>query len=285
MRLAAAFGAFLVSLDGVKSPATVTWYRARLASLAPFLGDIDIASITVHDLRRWRSTFNGHVSVLTMHGNVRACRRFFHWLEDEGLLSCSPARRLELPRKPKGRARGITHEDLRAMLTAAAGIGEKELALCWFFYSTGARRGGVVNLQLADLHLDRGFAYVHEKNDKTRMVPLLPEAVEAMRAYLAVRPAGLGGVFLGKRGSLSGSGVYRVLERVAKAAGVVGEWNPHSFRHRRARDWLAAGSPLSVVSQGLGHSGLAVTADIYGVLPDEQVNGQLLQVGLPGFAL
>lgn len=282
MLASAALEAFLLSCRGCRSPETVSWYRWRLAPLVTFLSDSDVTVVTLADLRVWRASFNGNGSVYTLHGNVRACRRFFRWLEDEGIVEHSPARRLELPRLPKGCARGIAHNDLQKMLRAAAGMGELELALCWFFYSTGARRGGAVNLRLRDVCLDRGRAYVHEKGDKTRAVPLMPEAVEALRAWLSVRPDSVDDhVFLGRRGGLSGSGVYRVLQRVAKEAGVAEEWNPHSWRHRRARDWLGAGVPLSVVSQGLGHDDVSVTAGIYGVLPDEQVQAQLLQVRLP----
>jgi len=282
----AAYEAFLLSLDGCKSPATLIWYRGRLSSLVDFLGvTMFVGAVTIQELRQWRASLAGRYSAHTLHGYVRAARRLFRWLEDEGEIVYSPARRLELPRLPKGQVKGIEHDDLRKMLDAASEMGARELALCWFFYSTGARRGGVVGLRLSDLHLDCGRAYVHEKNNKTRMVPLIPEAVAAMWAWLSVRPASSDDhVFMGKRGPLSGIGVYKVLERVAIRAGVDGQWNPHSFRHCRARDWLAAGVPLSVVSQGLGHSGLAVTADIYGVLPDEQVNKQLLQPPLP-FAL
>ena len=285
MQVRAALDAFLLSLDGSKSPATLTWYRCRLSPLVVFLGDVDVADVTIHDLRRWRADLNGRVSVYTLHGNVRAARRLFSWLVDEEVISISPARHLERPRLPKGRVKGIEHDDLRKMLTVAMAIGSRELALCWFFYSTGARRGGVVGLRLSDLHLDRGFAYVHEKNSKTRMVPLIPEAVAALSAWLSVRPKTEDDhVFVGKRGALTGSGVYRLMGSIAKSAGVSDQWNPHSFRHRRARDWLAAGVPLSVVSAGLGHSGVAITADIYGVLPESQIQRQLLQPGLP-FAL
>jgi len=277
-----ALGAFLLSLDGSKSIATQTWYHCRLTPLVEFLGDVDIEAVTLDDLRRWRSGFNG-VSPYTLHGNVRAARRWFKWLEDEETISRNPARRLELPRLPKGYARGIEHEDLRKMLDVAVEMGAFEFALCWFFYSTGARRGGVVNLRLLDLHLNLGRAYVREKNCKMRMVPLVPDAVAAMWAWLSVRPLVPDDhVFIGRRGvGLGGSGVYKAMRRVALSAGVEGDWNPHAFRHRRARDWLAAGVPLSVVSQGLGHDDVSVTAGIYGILPDEQVQSQLLQPRLP----
>jgi site-specific recombinase XerD len=219
-------------------------------------------------------------SVHTLHGYIRAARRLFHWLEDEGALAANPARRLELPRLPKGTVRGIEHEDLKKMLAAAAC--PRDLALTWFFYSTAARCGGVVNLRLGDLKLERGMAYVTEKGSKTRVVFLVPQAVEALRAWLAVRPT-LGPddhVFTGLRGALRSSGVYQVLERLAKAAGVVSGWNPHSFRHRRLRDLQAAGVSLGVVSQIAGHADVSVTVDIYGRLPENELQ-RASQIPLP----
>lgn len=287
-----------MSLNGVAAKSTRVWYQKRLGALVRFLGEMDVGAVTVADLRRWRvalcertSRYENHpsgrasepggLSQHTLHGYVRAARRWFKWMEDEGLIETNPARRLELPKLPRGRVKGIEHDDLRAMLDAAADLGPRELALCWFFYSTGARLAGVVGLRLRDLHLDVGRAYVTEKGDKTRAVFLVPEAVKAMTAYLAVRPdCADDHVFLGLRGPLKNSGMYQVLERVAKAAGVAHGWNPHNWRHRRLRDLQAAGVSLGVVSQIAGHSSVEVTSSIYGVQP-EDVLQRASQISLP----
>lgn len=290
MQLRAAVEAFLLSLNGVTSPATLVWYRRRLFDLADFLGGVapgtsqgcDVAAVTITDLRRWRVALveRATLSVHTLHGYVRAARRFFRWLEIEGLLVRSPASRLELPRLPRGQVKGIEHDDLRKMLEAAKDC-PRDLALCWFFYSTAARVGGVVNLCLGDVHLERGMAYVTEKGNKTRPVFLLPEAVCALRAWLVVRPSLADEhVFVGLRGPLGTSGVYQVLKRLAKRAGVESGWNSHAFRHRRARDWQAAKVSLGVVSQLLGHADVSVTANIYGRMPENELQ-RAAQIPLP----
>jgi site-specific recombinase XerD len=282
LSLRAAVEAFLLSCNGVASKATQVWYRRRLFDLADYLDGVDISLVTVSDLRRWRVALleRGTLSVYTLHGYVRAARRFFRWLEDEGILACSPARRLELPRLPKGQVKGIEHEDLKKML-AAASTSPRDLALTWFFYSTAARLAGVAGLRLRDLHLERGSAVVTEKGNKTRVVFLVPQAVDALRAWLAVRlESSDDHVFLGLRGPLKPSGVYQVLERLAKGAGVVSGWNPHSFRHRRLRDLQAAGVSLGVVSQIAGHADVSVTVDIYGRLPENELQ-RASQIPLP----
>jgi len=278
---------FLSSLDGVASPATSTWYCRRLSSLVEFIGgDVRAADVTTDDLRRWRgSVCKRGLSVHTLHGYVRAARRLFKWAEDEGKIAKSPARRLELPRLPRGQVRGIAPDDVEKILTAAAGC-PRDLALCWFLYSTACRVGGLVGLTLADLDLPHARARVCEKGSKTRAVFLVPEAVEAMRVWLPARAAiagdGCRHVFLGRRGPLTPSGVYQILKRLAARAGVPAGWNPHNWRHRRLRDLQAAGMPLGLVSQIAGHASVEVTAGIYGWLSPDELQREFGKYGMNG---
>lgn len=55
----------------------------------------------------------------------------------------------------------------------------------------------------------------------------------------------------------------RELERIAKAAGIVGSFTLYSFRHTFATLNLASGTPLKVVSEWLGHSTIQQTANTY----------------------
>ena len=122
MQIRAAINDFLLSYSGSSSPATVVWYRRRLGELAAFLGvDVDVGQVTISDLRRFRCALEQRgLAVRTRHGYVRATRRFFSWLVEEGCLSVNIALRLELPRLPKGEVKGIRQEDLVKMLAAAS---------------------------------------------------------------------------------------------------------------------------------------------------------------------
>jgi integrase len=60
----------------------------------------------------------------------------------------------------------------------------------------------------------------------------------------------------------------RALKVAAVAANLDGI-GLHTLRHSAASVMLSAGVPLKVVSDLLGHSGIAITADVYGhVSPD-----------------
>jgi integrase len=57
--------------------------------------------------------------------------------------------------------------------------------------------------------------------------------------------------------------------RTLKAAGIPRRLRPHDLRHTYASLALQRGVPLLVVSRQLGHSSIAITADLYGHLaPD-----------------
>ena len=276
MVLSTACERFLESLSGARSPATVQWYRFRLAALRQGVGDMRLDAVTVSDLRRWRARSAARgLSPWTVHGYVRAARRLFAWLVQEGLLNESPASRLELPALPDEPPKALDLADLARLLAAARGC-PRDYAIVCMLADTACRVGGLVGLELGDLDLGRGRALVREKGRggrrKARTVYLLPETVGALREWLDVRPAASGQrVFVGQRGPLTTSGVYQVLRRLAGRAGVQGRWNPHSFRHGWARAALMAGADLGTVADVLGHVDIAVTRRFYARWGDDEL--------------
>lgn len=287
MRLSDALNDFKAAVTGVLSPRTVEWYAERLGSLLRYLGDdVDVNDIDTRDLRRWRAallaqklrwenhpkrpTQNSGLSPYTVAGNVRAARRLFSWLYEEGQIAANPARRLEMPALPDREPKAITREDLEAMIEAAREIGARESALILFLADTGARLSGVTGLRLGDLDLGKLQAVVYEKaigrggHGKARFVFFTERTAEALHRYLETRPAiDSDRVWIGRRGPLTRDGIYRCLKRVALRAGVTGNWNPHAFRHFRAKAALEAGADLATTSQILGHSSIVVTANSY----------------------
>jgi integrase/recombinase XerD len=80
-------------------------------------------------------------------------------------------------------------------------------------------------------------------------------------------------VFVSKRNgeALMPSGVYQVLKRLAKRTGVTGRFNPHAFRHNRAREAMNNGATLADVEQILGHSDGATTMRFYSRWDDHEL--------------
>jgi len=277
---------FLLSMQGVRSPATIAWYKNRLSSLVAFVGaGTQLEHVTLEDLRRWRAALaernvrwganssrpavEGGLSSWTLYGHVKTARALFRWLVAESVLQKNIADRLELPHRSKIPRRGVDDKVADAIIAVARTGCERDYALIMFMAETACRVGGIAGLRVGDLDLENGRATVVEKglggHGLGRTVFFGKETAKAIRAWLKVRPASADDhVFLGVNGALRESGVYQCVERLARRAGIQGlGWNPHNWRHSAARSLLQRGASLAHVSQILGHSDIEVTARFY----------------------
>jgi site-specific recombinase XerD len=59
------------------------------------------------------------------------------------------------------------------------------------------------------------------------------------------------------------TGLREILRRLKKRAGIAGRFNPHSFRHGYAREFLTNGGSMPALQQMLGHSSPNVTMMFY----------------------
>lgn len=288
--------------DG-RSAGTVREYRQKLTALRAFLGDVDVASITVHDLRRFvadlrgqtsryadhphRSEVPGGLSAATIAGYVRSLRRLFGFLVADGVLASNPASGLTMPKQPRGQApKAVSIEDFLLLLEAAQGDDVESIrdrTVVKFLAETGCRVGGLIGLRLADLDLEAMAAHVTEKGGKRRPVYFTEFTSEALEAWLAVRPAGSDRVFVGLRPAgepMRREAVHRLLKRLQVRAGVAGPCNPHAFRHAFARTYLLSGGDLATLSQLMGHSDIGTTASAYAVFTPVELQAKQRQHGV-----
>ena len=106
------------------------------------------------------------------------------------------------------------------------------------------------------------------KGDKERLVPIGEMAVDAVKAYLAVRPSGADPesddiLFLNRFGrGLSRQSVFKMIQKQALIAGIGKEVSPHTFRHSFATHLVENGADLRVVQEMLGHENITTT-EIY----------------------
>ena len=158
----------------------------------------------------------------------------------------------------------------------------------------GLRRGEAVGALRHETHLDEGYLRITQtivqlgwatelsppkSDDSERVVSLDAGTVTALRSWLGVqdRERGVWGAAWQDTGLLftreDGSAIHPDLvtdtfHRIAEAAGLP-PIRLHDLRHTAASLALKAGVPLKVVSEQLGHSAIAITADTYtSVMPE-----------------
>lgn len=180
-------------------------------------------------------------------------RRFSAWLTEEGEQARDPVAGLKAPKIDQPVVEPLTEDELRAMLKACKGpefMNKRDEALLRLMFTTGARAGEVVAMEVDDLRLREQPPTVtirRGKGGKGRVVPVAPEVAAALDRYLRVRKshrlakAGEGSLWLGDRGKgFTYDALHKALRGRAEAAGVRG-FHPHRLRHTAAHRWLSKG--------------------------------------------
>lgn len=299
MNLSDALESFLqaAKADGL-SDKTVIWYSAMLRPMVASLDVQDVADVTTANLRgyivslRERTTRHGHqrpaqeggLSAESIASNVRALHRFWRWASDEYDID-NPARKIKHPGKGKSTPKGIIPADMSALLRAALqnddmAAAARDAAIIALLADSACRAGGLLSLDVKDVDLEKRTAIVLEKGNKLRRIYFLPFTALALARWIALRPAvSETALFVAlKHGAVLGrlkySGLYEALKRIARRAGVQGRFNPHSFRHGFARDYLLNGGDLATLAQLLGHSSVTTTAHYYALFEQSQLAAQ-----------
>jgi integrase/recombinase XerD len=144
-------------------------------------------------------------------------------------------------------------------------------------YASGMRASEVLTLRLEDLNLTAGYVVCTGKGSRQRMVPVGAQAARWLRRYLddGRRPSGKrldpGTVFMNRAGRpLSRQGLWGILKRAARRAGLRATVSPHTLRHSFASHLLERGADLRSVQAMLGHADISTT-QIYTHLPSRVV--------------
>lgn len=283
--------------DG-RSHRTIGDYQQKLQPLVDFLDDKPIEDVTTSDLRayvahlRTRSTrydahpnrcqLRGGLSEATVASNVRAVKRLFNFLHEEGVIAENPAARLKTPKLKRGEPKAMSTENFVKLLDTIEEdtvLARRDRALLLVLADTACRVGGLIQLRIGDLDLASGQLYLREKGNKGRYAFITPMTQEALKDWLEVRPTNKGDylfVTLGSRGEdgLADQGVREVLRRLKRKAGVKGPVNPHAFRHAFAREYLTNGGDLASLADIMGHSDVKVTWASYAIYRTEELKAK-----------
>jgi integrase/recombinase XerD len=138
----------------------------------------------------------------------------------------------------------------------------RDRALLETLYATGCRASEVVNLKLADVHLDSAYCKAFGKGSKQRIVPLGSKAVRALRSYLGDGRSEMPGehVFLSRAGrKLDRETLWMIVKKYVKRAGLPKKTSPHTLRHSFATHLLSGGADLRAVQEMLGHASIGTT--------------------------
>ena len=239
-------------------------------------------------LADWTGLDHGHVRLFAAQSHAKglgpksvqrllsAVRSFYRFLQGESLAGHNPAEDVKAPKAPRRLPRTVDADLMQRVLDAPAtqpaghddtadpALQLRDLAIMELLYSSGLRLSELVGLDLTALDLKDRLVTVRGKGNKTRIVPVGTQAVEAIRRWLAERsalvPGGESALFVGRNGRRLGARAIQLrIAAHARRQGLPVHLHPHLFRHSFASHLLESSHDLRGVQELLGHANLATT--------------------------
>jgi integrase/recombinase XerD len=266
---------------------TLEAYRSDLLQFGRFLEDrrgdaLTASSADISEFLSLLAAGNGRppVSTATIHRKAACLRSFYRHLRREGLLDTDPTATLSAPRRGRRLPRVLTRGEVTKLLEQPKGVepaARRDRALLEILYACGLRASEAISLEVGDVDLEARVVRARGKGSKERVVPIGTAALDAVRGYLQrgrpelVRGRNEKRLFVNFRGGpLTRQGLYKIVLKHAKAAGLDDRMSPHTLRHTFATHLLAGGCDLRSVQEMLGHADVSTT-QLYTHLSSERL--------------
>ena len=212
---------------------------------------------------------------------ISTLRSFFKFAVRRKLLPANPVSNVVTPKLENKLPQFLDElavEKMMSLPDTNDPLGSRDAAILELLYSTGMRRGELVQLDTRDVDLYESTVKVVGKGNKERILPIGSKAREALERYFAARnelgtPAGkeAGAVFLTAKGKrLYPAAVNAIVKKYIKGVSEIRQQSPHVLRHSFATHLLDRGADIFAVKELLGHESLSTT-QIYTHLTSERL--------------
>ena len=257
------------------SEATIIAYRQDVAVFLDHLGGGGalpaeaLSEVEARDLRDWMATLRADgLTKASVARKLSALKTFYSYAAEAYGVRADAVRAARGPKAEKPLPRPLAPADAIEVLhttdlTASADwIALRDTAALTLLYGCGLRSAEALSLKGKDAPLGETLRIIG-KRDKERIVPVLPEARDAVEAYRAACPYPLaadGPLFRGARGgALNGRLLRKTMQTARTALGLPEDATPHALRHSFATHLMEAGGDLRSIQTLLGHASLSST--------------------------
>jgi integrase len=187
--------------------------------------------------------------------HIKSLRSFFSWCMNEEMINANPFMRITItiPDEPQRTADG---DQVERML-ASAKRSRRDTAICTLLADSGARRGEVAAITIADLDLHSGVITLRESKSRARIIPISNRTLIALSRWLRERGVGQGSLWYSPThvGVNAYALVAEVVERHSKGA-----LTCHSLRRRFAIEWMLKGGSETSLMRHCGWSSRTMIA-------------------------
>ena len=262
---------------------TVAMYRDALLRLqaSAAASNVDLPAAQSHHVRGWmaqlRSRGLGSRSIAIA---LAAWRGLYRWWGRQGRVAINPVEGLRPPKgaKPLPKALSVEqavalaeHQTQGGATVQAPALAARDHAITELLYGCGLRVAELTGLDLQASPAAAGWvdapdatAHVLGKGSKRRSVPVGRAALQALEAWLALRPElaqpGEPALFVSRLGTrLTANQLRNRLHAQAQQAGLPTGVHPHMLRHSYASHLRQSSGDLRAVQELLGHASISTT--------------------------
>src|SRR3954452_5964229 len=191
------------------SDRTIRAYQSDLSQFHVHVDGANMVDITPDHLEQYLDKLGtGPYRDTSIRRKVAALKVFFRYLEEKGIFNESPARKLKIRKPVENRVPTVlSSREVRALLAApkdqigalsgtrdhSAGgrnryfCAVRDNVILELLFSTGIRIGELVALNVSDVGVENNQIHIIGRATRGRIVPLSPELVESLVAYLDIR--------------------------------------------------------------------------------------------------
>ncbi|MFM6953109.1 MAG: tyrosine-type recombinase/integrase [Bacteroidota bacterium] len=245
---------------------TVSAYGHDLLQFTDFLATQYVTSLAdckpIHIRGFMAMLLQNNLTPRSVHRKVSSVRGWFKYLRKQGELTVDPMSKIVLPKMPKVLVKDIPATDLHNLFARfpwdEVANGERDRLLLLMLYTTGMRLSELIGLKVGDVDFYRQSLRVLGKRNKERIIPMHPEMVDWLKAYLEGHTQAM--LFVTEKGkALYPVYVYRLVNHYLKLFSHAAKTSPHVLRHSFATHMLNNGANLLAIKDILGHANLSAT--------------------------
>ena len=243
---------FYLFLKGKRySQSTIQTYTIFVADFINFHTKTPLEELTNRDVELFIETvfIERNYSVSSQRQFISALKIFTVFYPQIKINNLS----LERPKKSRTLPSVLSQEEVLRIIQYTQNI--KHRAILTLLYSCGLRIGELINLKLADFHLERKQLIVKKgKGRKDRYVSLADSFLPLLSNYYHSYKPTIYFVEGQNGGKYSAESIRSFLRKSCKKAGIRKLVTPHTLRHSYATHLLENGVDLRYIQTLLGHS-------------------------------
>lgn len=275
------------------SDRTLRAYQSDLTQFNLHVDGTNMVDITPEHLETYLAKLGtGPYRDTSIRRKIAALKVFFRYLEETGVVTESPARKLKIKRPVESRVPTVlSTREVKSLLAAPkeqigalsavrdASPGGRNRFFCAvrddvileLLFSTGIRIGELVALDVKDVDLGARQIHITGRATRGREVTVSSnELAQSLQTYLdlrAERELDTQALFVGRAGTrLTIYSIENIFKKHVRLAEIKRHITPHALRHTMAAMLVSSGADIREVQEILGHASILST-QVYTKLP------------------